>query len=163
MTGNILVFVEQRDGAIHPASLRMFGAAESLAEGVSGEVEAAIVGHGVADLAPVAARHGARRVHLVDAPGFRRYRTLPYVRALAAAIEAADPSIILLAATAMSRDLAPRLAARLGAALASDCLEAGWDGGELRARRTMYCAKCIGELALASDRPRILTIRGNAY
>jgi electron transfer flavoprotein alpha subunit len=63
----------------------------------------------------------------------------------------------------MTRDLAPRVAARSRAALATDCLEAQRVDGTLRVKRPLYCAKCVGEFTLADDRLQILSIRPNIF
>jgi electron transfer flavoprotein alpha subunit len=163
MADDVLVFVEQRSGRIHPASLQMFTVARQLAGETGGAVHAVIVGEDLAATAEVAARHGAQRVYLADDPELGLYRAMPYARALCAAIEQAAPAIVLMATTFMSRDLAPRVAARIRGALATDCMEVAWTDGQLRATRPMYCAKCVGELTLADDRVRILSIRPNMY
>jgi electron transfer flavoprotein alpha subunit len=63
----------------------------------------------------------------------------------------------------MSRDLAPRVAARIKAALATDCLEVERAGGAVKVKRPMYAGKCVGEFALAGDRTNVLSIRPNIY
>jgi electron transfer flavoprotein alpha subunit len=88
---------------------------------------------------------------------------MPYTRALCAAIDQARAKVVLLATTSMSRDLAPRVAARLGAALATDCTDITRHDSELHVKRPMYCAKCIGEIALAADRVQVISVRPNTY
>ncbi|MHC4980313.1 MAG: electron transfer flavoprotein subunit alpha/FixB family protein [Planctomycetota bacterium] len=163
MAGNVLVFVEQREGKVHPASLQMFTAARELAPSGDGAVHAVIVGDGIGAAAESAARHGADLVYLVDDPELRLYGAAPYAGALCAAIEKEQPDIVLMATTAMTRDLAPRVAARAKGALATDCIEVGRADGGLRIKRPMYCAKCVGEFTLADERLKILSIRPNIY
>ena len=163
MTGNILVFVEQRSGRIHPASLQMFTLARQLAAEGGGQIHAVLIGQNIGTAADVAARLGAGCVHLADDPELRLYRAMPYTRALCAAVEQAQARIVLLATTSLSRDLAPRVAVCIKAALATDCIDVAWANGKLHAKRPMYCAKCIGEVALADDRVQILSIRPNTY
>ncbi|MHC4107569.1 MAG: electron transfer flavoprotein subunit alpha/FixB family protein [Planctomycetota bacterium] len=163
MASNVLVFIEQRAGSIHPASFQMFTVARRLVAGTSAQIHAVIVGENVGPLADAVASRGAECVHLADDPRLSLYRAIPYTRALCAAIEAAEAETVLMATTFMSRDLAPRAAARLSAALATDCIEVVEEAGNLHVKRPMYCAKCVGELGLADDRVRILTIRPNAY
>jgi electron transfer flavoprotein alpha subunit len=163
MAGNVLVFVEQRSGTIHPASRQMFTAARELAGDSGAEVHAVIAGEGIAGLAEDVARYGVACIHLADDPELSRYRAMPYRAVLGAAIRQAGADIVLMATTFMTRDLAPRVAARLGGALATDCLEVGMNDGTLHVKRPMYCAKCIAELAMADDRVRLLSIRPNAY
>ncbi len=163
MTGNLLVFVEQRSGRIHPASLQLFTLARQLAAKGDGQIHAVLVGQNIGTAADVVARLGARCVHLADDPELRLYRAMPYARALCAAVQQAQAGIVLLATTSLSRDLAPRVAVCIKAALATDCIDVAWANGRLQVKRPMYCAKCIGEVALAADRVQILSIRPNTY
>jgi electron transfer flavoprotein alpha subunit len=163
MPGSVLVFVEQREGKVHPASLQMFTAARELASSGDGAIHAVIAGDGIGPAAEIAARHGADLVYLVDDPELRLYSAAPYTRALCAAIEKDQPDIVLMATTSMTRDLAPRVAARARGTLATDCIEVERADGGLLIKRPMYCAKCIGEFALADDRLKVLSIRPNIY
>jgi electron transfer flavoprotein alpha subunit len=163
MAANVLVHIEQRQGRIHPASLQLFTPARELAAATGGEVHAVIIGDGVADLAEIAARHGAGRVHLADDPKLGLYRAAPHARALCAAIDAANAAVVLLATTSLTRDLAPRAAARARAALATDCLDVAREGDALRIRRPMYCARCMADLTLRGDRLQMVSIRPNSY
>jgi electron transfer flavoprotein alpha subunit len=161
MAGGVLVFVEHRAGTVHPASLQMFTAARALADG--GAVNAVVIGQDVGAAAEAAAKHGAAQVYVADDPELGLYRAMPYARALCAAIEQDQPALVLMATTSMSRDVAPRVAARIKAALATDCLEVERANGAVKVKRPMYAAKCVGEFALASDRINILSIRPNIY
>ena len=163
MANNILIFIEQRSGRIHPASRQMFTIAQILAAAQGGEVHAVIIGAGVDELIEIAGRHGAQTVHVADDPELDLYRALPYTRTLSVAIDAAGANIVLMATTSLSRDLAPRVAARTGAALATDCLSVESTAGELHVTRPMYCAKCVGEYALKTDSLCLLSIRPNMY
>lgn len=163
MTGDILVFVEQREGKILPAALQVLNAAKELAGGLGGSPVACIIGSGVAGLAATAAQYGAKKVYLVDDPGLKHYAALAYTKALCAAIEAAAPSVVLLATTAMSRDLAPRVAIRAKAGLATDCTEVKLDGGKLNVTTPLYCGKALGRFSLDTSGLKLVTIRPNAY
>ena len=160
MAGGVLVFVEQRCGRIHPASLQLFAAAGRLA---GEEISAVIVGDGLGGLVETAASYGATRVYLVDDPRLARYRAQPYARALGSVIEKAQPQVVLLATTFLGRDVAPRLAVRAGAGLATDCVDLWPAEGALHVRRTMYCGKCFGEFRLDGGRLQIVSIRPNSF
>ncbi len=163
MAENVLVYIEQRNGSLCPASLRMFTAARLVTAGPGGAVHAVVVGHEVSELANEAADAGADHVHIADRPELEHYRALPYTRAVEAAVTASGADVVLFATSSLSRDLAPRLAARLDAALATDCLSITRENGEIRVQRPMYCAKCVCELALASNGLKILSVRANAF
>ncbi len=157
----VLVFIEVRDGRIHSGSLQALTPAQELAG--SDSVHAVIIGHQVDAIAKTLCQYGASNVHVIDAPEFEFYRAQTYTAALARAIETVDPRVLLLATTFMGRDLAPRVAVRTGAALATDCtaVEAHDDG--LHVKRPMYSGKCVGEVALAADRLQIVSIRPNTF
>ena len=163
MPGNVLVFVEQRMGQIHRPSLQMFTLARQLTEQTGGQIHAVVLGEGISQVAENIGQYGPSTTHVADNPEFHFYRVMPYVRALCTAITEAHAGIVLMATSSLSRDLAPRIAARMHAALATDCLDVVWDSGEVRIKRPMYCAKCIGELTMADDRVRIVSIRPNVY
>jgi electron transfer flavoprotein alpha subunit len=162
-TNNILVFIEQREGAIHPASFQLLGLANELAGATGGQAEACIIGQGVGGLTDAVAARGAKKIYSVDDPELAMYRAMPYTTALVAAIDAADPKLVLVTTTAMGRDLASRVAARKHAALAIDCTELTFDGGDLIAQKPMYAAKFSGKFRLAKDRLQVATVRSNAY
>jgi electron transfer flavoprotein alpha subunit len=163
MSNDILVFIEQREGVILPASLQVMTAAKELAGSTGGAVVACVVGSGVDALAGTVAQHGASKVYLADDSGLANYSPLSYTKAFCAAIEAADPKVVLMATTFMSRDLAPRAAIRAKAGLATDCMEVKLDGDKLNVTTPLYCGKALGSFALATDGLKIVSIRPNAY
>jgi len=163
LSTNILVFGEQRGGKLHPACLQAMNVAAELASASGGVVWACVVGHNVTGVAETLAEHGAALVVAVDDAKLALYRAQPYASAVQAAVEKAKPGVLLLPATFMGKDLAPRLAARLGAALATDCTEVGMADGRLRVRRPVYNGKASCELRLAGDRLRIVSLRPNAF
>ena len=158
---NVLVFVEQRDGRVNPASLQAFAAARKID---SNGAAAVVVGHDLGAVAEAVKSAGASRVWLVDHPALSRYRARPYAQALRSAIDRIKPKTVLLATTFMGRDLAPRVAVRTGAVLATDCVDL-WrlDSGGLGVRRPMFCGKCFAEMNLPDDRLTIVSLRPNSF
>ena len=112
----ILTYAEHRDGALRRASLEVVSEARRLADALGGgtTVESVIVGSGVAPLAATLAAHGADRVHVVDAKEMEAYATEGYARVVAQIITQEKPKAVLIPYTAMGKDLAPRIAARVG-------------------------------------------------
>jgi electron transfer flavoprotein alpha subunit len=163
MASNVLVFIEQRNGRILPASFQLVAVGHALVERTGGAVEACVVGQGVAALADVIASYGAQKLYTVDDAALAMYRSTTYTAALAAVIERAEPGVVLIPTTFMGRDLAARVAARMHAALAVDCTAVGMDGEALVATKTMYAGKKVAKFRLAPDRLRVVTIRSNAY
>lgn len=160
----ILVFIETREqGAINPASLQLFTAARLLADATRAEIHAVLVGPGAGAALERVRALGPAGAHVIDGPTVASYRARPYVAAMETAVRAANADIILMATTSMSRDLAPRLAVRLGAALATDCLSVAIEGDAIRARRPRHVGNAIAEVELPAGAPRIITIRPNTF
>lgn len=165
MNRDILVFAEQREGAFHPASLQIITAAKDLAAKTGGKVGAALLGHNL----PTACNEqlfgaGVATVHQADQETLARYACLPYARGLAQIIESADPQIVLLPATFMGRDLAPRVAARLDLGLATDCTElAIADNGALKATRPIYNGKASNVVEFDASRRQMASVRANVF
>ena len=103
---------------------------------------------------------GAERALLATHPAFARYDAAGYARAVLAAANAVKPAVVLFSASAMGKDLAPRVAARLDVGLASDCTALAVEGGALVASRPVFAGKALQKLrfpqspALASLRPK---------
>lgn len=163
MTHNVLVFGEFRDGHLHPVTLQCMSVAAQLAAAGGGQVHATVIGSGVGETASTLAKAGAAKVFVVDQPELARYSPLACTRALAAVIKNADPAIVLLPASFMGRDLAPRLAARLNAGLATDCVELKLEGGALLARRPIYNGKALSTVHFDAKRLQIASVRPNAF
>jgi electron transfer flavoprotein alpha subunit len=158
----ILAFAEQRDGRLRRASLEVVSEARRLAAPLGATVTAVLVGPGAEALAGELAGHGADRVVVFDDAAFGAYSTEVWARALAQAIAEAKPSVVLVPFTAVGKDLAPRVAARIGAGLASDCVGFEVKGGKLAARRPMYAGKAYATVEWAGE-PRMATLRPNVF
>ncbi len=160
---NILVFIEQRDGKILPASFQLLALATKLTSATGGQTEACVVGDSVSGLTDTIASYGAKKVYTVEDAGLSRYVASQYTTALSAVIEATSPKVVLVPTTAMGRDLASRTAARKHAALAIDCTELTLEGGDLMATKTTYAGKLSAKFKLSSAGLQIATVRSNVY
>ena len=160
MTNNILVFAEQRDGSVKKVAYEMLGAGIDLAAALGGSVEAVVLGSGLDGVSDTLAQYGAAKVYVADDAALATYASEAYTDTLAALIDKVQPAIVLLGATAMGRDLAPRLAARLGVGAASDCTALEIDGGRLLATRPIFAGKALARVKLAGD-PQVATVRPN--
>jgi electron transfer flavoprotein alpha subunit len=158
----ILTFAEGREGKLRRASLEVVSEARRLAAELGATVSAVVVGPGAAALAPELAAQGADEVRAFDDPGFAAYATESYARALAQAVTETGATAVLLPFTAMGKDLAPRVAARLGAGLVSDCVGLALRGDRLVARRPMYAGKTLATVEWAGT-PQIATLRPNVF
>jgi len=121
--GEVWVFAEQEDGSFHDVVLELCGKARELADQLGVRVGALLPGAGVKGLASQLISHGADNVYVVDDPRLAHYQTAPYARALCALIEKHKPQIVIFGATAMGRDLAPRVASEMRAGMTADCTD----------------------------------------
>jgi len=158
---NILVFIEQRDGKIRKASLEALTLGRTLAAKTGGAVAAVLAGSGIASLAGELAAYGASKVFVADRPELALYSTEGYTAALDAAATAFSPSIVLVSATMMGKDVAPRFAARRRSGVLSDMMSLDVEGGRLVGIRLVYSGKAratvttSGALQIATPRPNV--------
>ena len=158
----ILTFAEARDGKLRRASLETLSEARRLAGPLGAAVTTVVIGPGSGSLAAELTAQGADRVVAFEDAGFAAYATESYARALAQAIAEAKPSVVLVPFTAMGKDLAPRVAARVGAGLASDCVALEVKDGRLVGRRPMYAGKAYATVEWAEE-PQMATLRPNVF
>ena len=157
----VLVFIEQRDGQVRSVSREALGEATRLASALGGEVVgvcAAPADPGLAALGDA----GAGRVLLATNAAVARYEGAGYAAAVAQAVEAVKPAAVLFAGSSMGRDLAPRVAARLGVGLATDCTAIAAAGGVVTARRPVFAGKAIQQLRFPKS-PAVATLRPKVF
>lgn len=117
----VYVFAQQVDNEISSIAFELLGKAKDLAKDLNTDVTAVLIGSGVKGLADQLAEYGADKVIVVDDPELKDYRTEPYAHALASVINKYKPEIMLVGATAIGRDLGPRVSARVATGLTADC------------------------------------------
>jgi electron transfer flavoprotein alpha subunit len=120
---DVWVFVEQEEANIAPVSLELVGKARELADTLGSQVQALLMGQDVGALADTIIHHGADQVLLAEDAELEVYRTLPYAQIAADLIRERKPYIVLLGATPIGRDLAPRIASAVTAGLTADCTD----------------------------------------
>lgn len=155
-----LVFVEQRDGKIRKASLEALSLARRLA---GGPVSAVLPGKGVTPLAAGLGKYGAGVVHVADRDELALYSNKGYVGALDAAAKKENPDAVLLAATAMGKDVAPRFAARNDVSVLADVMDLRLEGDRLVASRPVYSGKARAEVDCGRALLQIATTRPNVF
>lgn len=168
----VFVFAQQVDGELSNIALELVGRARGLAGDLGTEVTAVLVGSGIKQLADTLGEYGADRVIVVDDPELKDYRTEPYAHALSCVIEQYKPDIFLIGATAIGRDLGPRVCARIHTGLTADCtqLDIGdfpitpTPGKETRHNqllmtRPAFGGNTIATIACPEFRPQMATVR----
>lgn len=121
--GEVWVFAEQEDGSLHDVVLELCGKARHLADELGVPVAGVLPGDGVDHLAEPMIAHGADRVYVVDDPRLGHYQTGPFARVMTTLVERHRPQIVLYGATAIGRDLGPRVASAMRAGLTADCTD----------------------------------------
>jgi electron transfer flavoprotein alpha subunit len=164
MKKDVFVFVEQRGGTILPAGMQALTVAGHLAAKTGGNVVAGLVGNNLDSVVSRFDGTGTTAVYLADDPTLTHYSALRYTRALTTLVQKADPRIVLLAASFMGRDLAPRVAIRVNAGLATDCTELDLDSsGALVVRRPIYNGKAYNKVHFNPSRIQMASVRPNTY
>jgi len=161
MAKNILVICEQRDGILQAVSLELVSKARELADITGQDVLALIMGHGVEPLTAPLVDHGADVAIFVDDSVLADYMTEPYTKAACAVIAAENPDIVLVGATSIGRDLAPRIAARAKTGLTADCttLEICPETGDLLMTRPAFGGNLMATIVCPAHRPQMATVR----
>jgi electron transfer flavoprotein alpha subunit len=158
----IAVYLETRDGKIKKSSLEALSEAKRRCTELGVETAAVLIGGAVAALAPGALALGAAKVYIIENQALADYSSQAYALALAGLAGDVKPGALFFAATAMGKDLAPRVAARLGVSLASDCVKVAVKDGTLEFTRPIYAGKAFLSFTLKS-RPQLATLRPNIF
>lgn len=158
----ILVFIETREGKIKKSSLEALSEAKRRGDELGSEVAAALLGAVMDCLNPDVFSYGAAKVFLLENARLGAYSSQGYAAALHELAQELRPKAIFFAATAMGKDLAPRLAAKLGVGLASDCTKVAVQEGRLEFTRPIYAGKAFLSIRLKSF-PQLATLRPNVF
>ncbi|MDI9489966.1 MAG: electron transfer flavoprotein subunit alpha/FixB family protein [Clostridiaceae bacterium] len=157
----VYTFAEQVDGELTGVSLELLGKAGDLAADLDTDVTAILLGKDVADLAKVLVEFGADRVILYENDELELYTTEPYTQVVAAIIEEYKPEILLIGATAIGRDLGPRIAGRVHTGLTADCtkLDIQEESKNLLMTRPAFGGNLMAEILCENHRPQMATVR----
>ncbi|WP_420127223.1 electron transfer flavoprotein subunit alpha/FixB family protein [Longimicrobium sp.] len=159
----IFAFAETRDGEIRKVAHEVVTAARTLADALGTEVHAVLLGGaGTAAAAAELGRYGADKVFVGESDAFARYSAEGYTTVISAFIQEHGCDAALFPASSLGRDLAPRVAARLGVGYANDCTALEVQGGQIVATRPEYSGKLITQVA-ATGKPAVLTLRANVF
>jgi len=164
MSSAILVFCESRDGAFKRSSHESLGVARRIADACGGSVDAVALGAAATSASGSLAGYGADRVWNCGDAALDSYQAQAYAACVAAVAEKSGATLILMPATAMGKDVAARLAARLDAASACDLTAIDWSPeGGLKGTRPVYSGKAIVELTVAAATRTVATLRPNVF
>ena len=169
----VFIYAQQVDNKIDNIAFELLGKAKDLAADLeTKEVTAVLLGDGVTGLADQLAEYGADKVIVVDDPELKEYRTEPYTIALSEVIKKFKPEIMLVGATAIGRDLGPRVSCRVKTGLTADCTQLDIGDFPLKAipgkeqkhkqllmTRPAFGGNTIATIACPDNRPQMATVR----
>ena len=159
---DVLAVAEQRDGALRKVSREVVTGARRLADALAGRVEALVVAAGPVQGADQLGGFGADKVITLTHPALARYAPEGYARVIADRARAGGYRAVLFAASAAGRDLAPRVAARLGVALAQDITDLAFESGAVTVIHPVYAGKALLKLKLTAT-PAVVSLRPNVF
>ncbi|MBX2977008.1 MAG: electron transfer flavoprotein subunit alpha/FixB family protein [Ignavibacteriaceae bacterium] len=119
----VWVFIEQRDGKPADVSFELLSKGRKIANSLSGELKAILLGHNIQKLAEQTFLYGADEAIVYDDEALHHYLTLPYSRIISELVEKEKPRVMLYGATVIGRDLAPRVASYTKSGLTADCTD----------------------------------------
>lgn len=157
----VFVFVQQVDNKISNVSFELLGKGKELANDLNTEVTAVVLGSKIFDMAQEVARHGADRVIIVDNISLKTYQTEAYAYALCEIVKLNKPEILLIGATAIGRDLAPRISANIHTGLTADCtgLCIDKETNNLMMTRPAFGGNIMATILCPDYRPQMATVR----
>lgn len=161
MAQGVMTFAEQRDGEIRKVSYEVVSEGRRLADAMGQEVTALLLGSNIKDKAEVLGHYGADKVLVAEDPRLEIYTTDAYVSVIAELVKANEPAVFIMGASVQGKDLAARLAARLGAGMAQDCTALSIENGNLVAIRPIYAGKAYAKVTFGESRPHMATTRPN--
>lgn len=158
----ILAVAEQRDNKLKKTAFEVTRAARTIADQLSAEVVALVIGENTQSVAGALGGYGANRVIAVNHPGLKLYSTTAYAKVIAEVAKKEQASVIFFAATAMGKDCAPRVAVKMDSGIASDCTALKVIGGDIVALRPVYAGKVATEVTVISP-TKVFTLRPNVF
>lgn len=161
----VWVYVEQQNGKARQVGHELLGQARQLADKMGQKVAGVVIGDKVAHLTDEIIASGADIVYLVEGPAFAHYNTDAYTAAITALIRTYKPAVVLVGATNDGRDLAPRVAARLGTGLTADCTGLDVDGatGLVAWTRPAFGGNIMATILCPERRPQMGTVRPKVF
>ncbi len=157
---DITVYVGHDEGKIHPVTFELIGKALELASKIGQKVNCLFMGSDIGEAAKELLHYGVDKVYLYDAPQLKHYITETYTAVFEDHINAVKPCAILVGATSVGRQLAPRVAARFNTGLTADCtvLEMN-ENTDLAQIRPAFGGNIMAHIETPNHRPQMATVR----
>lgn len=158
---NVWVIAEQRQGKITPVVIELLGEGRKIANDIGVELCAILLGHNVDNLPDELIKFGADKVYYANSPLLEKYTTDAYTKVIVDSVNEIKPEIILIGATHIGRDLAPRIASKLDTGLTADCtkLDVDPEDKKLRQTRPAFGGNIMATIICPNNRPQMSTVR----
>ncbi|WP_129600267.1 electron transfer flavoprotein subunit alpha/FixB family protein [Anaerophilus nitritogenes] len=158
---NVWVFVEQREGKIMPVAIELLGEGRKLADQTGSQLCAIILGKGIEGLTQELISYGAEKVYVAEHDLLDKFTTDGYTKVISDAINEVKPEIVLVGATHIGRDLAPRIAARVDTGLTADCTKLAIDEEDKKILQTRpaFGGNIMATIVCPNHRPQMSTVR----
>ncbi len=163
MSQGILVFVEHRDQSFSKQSLEAVAAAQELGSHLNQPVTAVVLGSEVTALADQIAAYDLAKVIYANNSKLKEYTPDGYTDAMERVLRDEDPNIVVMSHTYLVRDYAPKLAARFGKSLISDCVRAKAANGKMTFTRRIFLGKIDADVVSDGESPVFVTFQSGAY
>lgn len=160
MAQGIFVITEQHDGAFRKVTFETVSEGRRLADGLNTDLTAVVMGSGVENITGELEKYGADKILVADDPVLAEYTTDAYTNILANIIKPLDPELIIIGASTQGKDLAARLAARLDAGMAMECVAIRLENSGLVFTRPMFGGKVLADVEIEGT-PKIAAVRPN--
>ncbi|MBN1368078.1 MAG: electron transfer flavoprotein subunit alpha/FixB family protein [Dehalococcoidales bacterium] len=158
---DVWVLAEHRDGKLRDVSFELLGKGRELADSLGVKLAAVLLGNEVEHFCPDLIHHSADIVYWADDPNLAHYQTITYSDVIAEQVKKYKPEILLIGATYLGRDLAPRLSKRLNTGLTADCtgLEIDKETRLLVQTRPAFGGNVMASIVTPQNRPQMATVR----
>ncbi|KXZ39325.1 electron transfer flavoprotein alpha subunit apoprotein [Alkalithermobacter thermoalcaliphilus JW-YL-7 = DSM 7308] len=157
----VWVFIEQRDCNIHKVGIELLGKGREIADKLGEKLTAVLVGYNVENKAEELIHYGADHVIVVENEKLDIYMTKPYTKVLSNLVNDRKPNVFLIGATAIGRDLAPRIAARVRTGLTADCtsIDVEENTTNILMTRPAFGGNIMATIICPDHRPQMSTVR----
>jgi len=163
MSNGILVFIEHKSGTLNKTSLEAIAAGQKLGSETGQTVNAVVLGSGVQSLAQDISGYELAKVLYVDHAQLGDYTPDAYASAMEHVVRTADPQYVVMSHTYLVRDFAPKLAARFGKGLISDCIRMNTESGKVTFTRRIFLGKLDADVVSDAEAPLFVTFQSGAF
>ncbi|HBG5346336.1 TPA: electron transfer flavoprotein subunit alpha/FixB family protein [Clostridioides difficile] len=157
----VWVIGEQREGKINPVTIELIGEGRKLADQLGKELAVVIAGYEVEKEVKELLHYSVDKVYYINDPLLKDFTTDGYAISIASLIERKKPEVVLVGATSIGRDIAPRIAGKVGTGLTADCtkLEIDSTDNKLLQTRPAFGGNLMATIVCPKNRPQMSTVR----